>query len=128
MTNIFDLETPQLYRCNVFRYNSGLSRLYIRVFKGRNEAPSFYLFFSDVGYFAGPMNWQSADFHIAPAEECLALMRDAGMVEDFLLGDEETRQALAEAAHLYRVRTAHTMVQLIAGEAVMLQDLPDDLS
>lgn len=127
MTNIFGIETPQLYSCNVFRYHSGLSRLYIRVFKGKNEAPSFYLFFSDVGYFEGPMNWQSIDFQQATADECLSLMQQTGMVEDFMLDDEETRNALAEAIHLYRVKTPHTIVQIIGGEAVILKELPDDV-
>ncbi|MFZ4816046.1 MAG: hypothetical protein ACOYL5_16035 [Phototrophicaceae bacterium] len=125
--SVFELDAPKLYRCNVFRYFSGLSRLYIRVFKGRNEAPSFYLFFSDVGYFEGPMNWQSADFRRLSPEDCLSLMGQTGMVEDFLLDDPDTRDALKEAAHLYIVQTPHTTIRIIAGELVMLQKLPDDL-
>jgi len=124
---VFDIKTPKLYRCNVYRYHSGLSKLYIRVFKGVNETPSFYLFFSDVGYFEGPMNWSSADFQVAPADDCLDLMRDVGLVENMMLEDPDTREALAEAAHLYTVQAAHTVVRIIAGEAVKLEDVPDDM-
>ncbi|MEO0562847.1 MAG: hypothetical protein AAF125_12120 [Chloroflexota bacterium] len=122
-----DIETPVLYRCNVFRYHSGLSRLYVRVFKGLAQAPSFYLFFSDVGYFEGPMNWKGADLRRAPSADCLSLMQTVGLVEDFMLDDPETRLALAEAAHLYVFRTSQTEVRLIAGEVVRLQDVPEDL-
>ena len=121
------IETPTLYRCNVYRYHSGLSRLYIRVFKGLAQAPSFYLFFSDVGYFDGPMNWHSVDLRRAPAAECLRLMQAVGMVDDFMLDDPEPRLALAEAAHLYVFLTPITQIRLIAGQVVRLDQIPDDL-
>lgn len=125
---VFDIQTPGIYKCNVFRYHSGLSKLYIRVFKSANSAPSFYIFFSDVGYFEGPMNWTSVDLRMAPPSQCLDLMRDTGLVEDFMLDDEDTRQALADATHLYVIQTAHTTIRIIAGEAVMLNDAPNDIS
>lgn len=125
---VFDIKTPGMYRCNVFKYNSGLSKLYIRVFKSVNSAPSFYIFFCDVGYFEGPMNWTSADFQVRPADECLDLMQAVGLVEDFRLDDEEIKKALAEAAHLYTVKTTHTTIRIIAGDAVMMTEIPDEIS
>lgn len=125
--NIFDIASPQIYRCNIFRYHSGLSKLYIRVFKGMATAPSFYLFFTDVGYFEGPMNWQGVAFQQADADASLRLMRELGIVEDIMLDDPDTRQALAEAAHLYTLQTSHSLIRIIAGDAVKLDDVPEEL-
>lgn len=127
-TNYFDIPTPQIYRCNVFRYHSGLSRMYVRVFKGMSEAPSFYLLFPDVGYFEGPMNWKGVEFQQQDDDACLALMRSTGMVEDFLLEDAETRQALAEAAKLYVLQTPLTTVRIIAGDAIKLTEIPPEIA
>ncbi|MEM6284374.1 MAG: hypothetical protein AAF787_19435 [Chloroflexota bacterium] len=124
--NHFNIKAPNLYRCNMYRYSSTLSKLYIRVFKGMSVAPSFYLFFSDVGYFEGPMNWEGADFQRQESDACIALMRRVGMVQDFLLDDPETREALMESAHLYTVQTQHTTIRIVAGEAVMLADVPPE--
>lgn len=124
--NIFKLDTPKLYRCNVYRYNSNLSQLHIRVFRGLNTTPNFYLLFTDVGYFEGPMNWQNADFTRESGEACLDLMLEAGMVQNINLDDPDTRQALAEAAYLYIVKTSHTTIRIIAGSAVRLTELAED--
>ena len=124
--NHFNIKAPNLYRCNVYRYSSTLSQLYIRVFKGMSVAPSFYLFFSDVGYFEGPMNWEGVDFQMQPADDCLSLMRDMGMVEDFLLDDPDTREALTESVHLYTVKTRHSTIRIVGGEAVMMADVPPE--
>ncbi len=98
--------------------------MYIRVFEGLKDAPSFYLLFTDVGYFEGPMNWRGVDFVRASADDCLSLMVATGMVDDMYLDDPDTRQALAEAAHLYTLQTEHSRIRIIAGEAVKLQELP----
>jgi hypothetical protein len=127
--SVFEITRPEEYRCNVYRYSSSLSKLYVRVFKGMAESPSFYLLFSDVGYFDGPMNWSGVDVQRASAEDCLALMVHVGMVTDFMLDDLDTREALAEAAHLYSVQThdAGYTVRIIAGEVIMLADVPDNI-
>jgi len=124
--NIFKLEAPKLYRCNVHLYNSNLSQLHIRVFRGLNTTPNFYLLFTDVGYFEGPMNWQNADFTRESGEACLALMLQTGMVQNINLDDPDTRQALAEAAFLYTVKTSTTTIRIIAGSAVRLTELAKD--
>ena len=126
-SNIFNIETPQIYRCNVYRYHSGLSKLYIRMFKGMAEAPAFYIFFADVGYFEGPMNWKGVNFHRASSDTCLDLMVSVGLVEDFYLNDPDTRVALAESTHLYMVQTPHTIVKIIAGKGVILKDVPEEI-
>jgi hypothetical protein len=125
--NFFEIDSPQIYRCNVFRYHSGLSRLYIRVFKGMSTAPSFYLLFSDVGYFEGPMNWQGVAFQRDTPEACLDFMARVGMVADLMLDDPDTRAALSEAAHLYTMQTPQNVIHIIAGDAVRLPEIPEAL-
>lgn len=122
--NVFNIDNPKLYVCNVYKYDSNLSKLYIRVFKGRSTQASFYLFFSDVGYFEGPMNWQGAEFRTASTEACFTLMRNAGVVEPSYLDDPDMQAALAEAAHLYEVETLHSTVRIIAGSAIMMREIP----
>jgi hypothetical protein len=116
-SNIFNIKTPQLYRCHVYRYHSTLSRLYVRAFKGEAQDPAFYLLFSDVGYFEGPMNWQGAQFRLAPTNECLALMQRSGMVAGVSV---DMLAALGEIARLYVVDTPHTPVKIVAGQAIKL--------
>jgi hypothetical protein len=116
-----------LYRCHVHRYFSGLSRLYIRVFKGQQTIPAFYLLFSDVGYYEGPISWQGADFDIAPEDDCIALMLKVGMVGEAILQFPDAYASITETAKLYIVTTTHTPVRFIAGGASLLTDIPNEL-
>jgi hypothetical protein len=125
--NIFNLPTPMLYRCHVHRYFSGLSRMYIRVFKGQQNIPAFYLLFSDVGYYEGSISWQGADFSIAPEDEAIELMLRVGMVGEAILQYPDAYASITENAKLYVVRTTHTPVRFIAGSASLLPDVPDEL-
>ncbi|MDX1992714.1 MAG: hypothetical protein SF029_10000 [bacterium] len=125
--NLFNLPNPALYRCHVFRYYSGLSRLYLRVFKMQQEIPSFYLLFSDVGYIEGPVSWQGADFRIAPTEECIALMLKTGLVGEAILQFPDAYASITEYAKLYIVDTPNTPVKIIASSTALLPDLPPEL-
>lgn len=127
MSNLFALKSPELYRCQVYRYFNGLSRLYIGVFKPYQSVPSFYLLFSDAGYFEGPLNWQGADFEIASDEACIQLMLHCGMIGEAILTFPNAYASITETAHLYRAYTQHTPVQIIAGSATVLPDIPDNL-
>ncbi len=126
-TNIFNLPTPMLYRCHTHRYFSGLSRLYIRVFKEHQEAAAFYLLFSDVGYFEGPVSWQGADFGIADDDACIELMLHTGLVGEAILQYPDAYAAITEHSTLYVIRTTHTPVKLIASSATLLTELPPEL-
>lgn len=125
--NLFNLPAPLLYRCHVLYYHTRLSRLYLRAFKGQQQAPAFYLLFSDVGYFEGPMTWQGADFSLASHDDCVALLLRTGMIGEAVLQFPDAYATITETARLYTVRTTHTPVQIIASSATMLMDLPADL-
>lgn len=125
--NLFDIAQPMIYRCHIHRYYSGLSRLYVRAFKGQQQVPAFYLLFSDVGYVEGPINWQGVAFHIAPHEECVELMLQTGMVGPAILQYPDAYASLTDYAHLYVARTTHSPLRIIASSATLLNDLPADL-
>jgi hypothetical protein len=121
-SNIFNIKTPHLYRCHIHRYYSGLSRMYVRVFKGDAKEPAFYVLFSDVGYYEGPMNWQGISIRIAPPQECLALMQKNGLLDGVV---PEMLNAITEVAHLYLLESAP--VKIIAGHAARLSEIPQEL-
>ncbi len=123
----FDIRSPQLYRCQVYRYFSGLSRLYLGVFKPYQTTPAFFLLFSDVAYFEGPLGWESADFRLAPHDECVALMHAAGIIGDAVLQFPDAYAAVTEAASLYTVQLARASVRIIAGSAALLAEIPASL-
>jgi hypothetical protein len=130
-TNLFNLTAPMLYHCHVHRYFSGLSRLYLRVFKGQQNQPqsqpAFYVLFSDVGYYEGAISWQGADFCLAFPDDCIALMLKVGMVGEAIVQFPDAYAALTENAKLYVVQTTHTPVRFIAGSTTLLTNLPPDL-
>lgn len=125
--NIFGIAQPMIYRCHIHRYYSGLSRLYVRAFKGQQQVPAFYLLFSDVGYIEGPVNWQGVDFHIAPQQECLDLMLQTGMIGPAILQFPDAYASITDYARLYVARAAHSPLRIIASSAALLNDLPAEL-
>ncbi len=125
--NILNLNAPLVYRCNLHRYFSGLSRVYVRAFRGYEQLPAFYLLFSDVGYIEGPVTWQGLMLNIAPADACIALMMRVGMIGEAMLQFPDAYAAITETMQLYTIHTTQTPVQLIAGSVTLLPDLPDEL-
>jgi hypothetical protein len=121
---VFDIKAPQLYRCQVYRYFNGLSRLYLSAFKPQQNIPAFFLLFSDVGYFEGPVSWQSVDFYIAPPDECIELMLKTGMIGQAILQFPDAYASITDSAHLYAVDTPHSRVKIIAGSASLLDSVP----
>lgn len=131
--NIFNLPAPTLYRCHVHHYHARLSRLYIRVFKTDGglstvQIPAFFLLFSDVGYVEGPINWDGANFCLAPHEDCIDLMLETGMIGKAVLQFPDAYAAITDTARLYVVKTAHSPVRIIASSAARLPSLPPELS
>jgi hypothetical protein len=127
MNALFGIKTPQIYRCQVYRYFNSLSRLYLGVFRPYQQQPAFYLLFSDAGYFEGPLSWQSVDFHIAPAQECIDLLLRTGMIGEAIFTFPDAYAAITDTARLYRVETPHSPVQIIASSATMLDRIPAEI-
>lgn len=66
------LPNAEKYWCQIYHYNLGHSELSIHLVY---ETENYYLHFSGVRYFCGPMIWQGANFQLASAEQCLELVR-----------------------------------------------------
>ena len=126
-TNILELAAPIRYRCQVYRYFSGLSRLYLSIFKPQQNVPAFFVLFSDVAYFEGPMNWQSADFQIAPDQECIDLLLATGLIGEAVLQFPDAYASITDTARLYVVNTGHTPVRIIASSLSRLDHVPADI-
>lgn len=123
-TNIFGLKAASLYRCQVYRYFNGLSRLYLAVMKPQQTVPAFFLLFPDVAYFEGPMNWQGADFQIASAPDCIDLMLATGIIGEAVLQFPDAYASITDAARLYIVHTPDRPVRIIAGSVTLLTEIP----
>lgn len=129
-TNIFNLTGPEKYRCQLLHYHNRLSRLYLAIYKGndRGAAPVFYVLFSDVGYMECPVSWQNAQFDVAPAKDCIALMLDRGLIGQAILQFPNAYGSITEHARLYIGHTTSEYpVRIIANSANRLHQLPDRL-
>lgn len=125
--NIFRLQAAAAYRCQVHRYFNGLSRLYLSVFKPYQQVPFCYFLFSDVGYFEGPMGWESADFFMASSDQCIELMLKTGLIGEAVLHFPDAYASLTETMHLYGVHTPSTAIRIIAGSAIRMETIPEGL-
>jgi hypothetical protein len=136
--NYFSLTHPERLRCQMYRYYSGLSRLYVSVSKSITNVPAFFLLFSDVAYVDVPVNWQSAAFRIAPHTECIDLLLATGVIGPAVLQFPDAYAAITDNAQLFVVdpprikdpnqpNPQQRPVRIIAGNAVLLPDLPGDL-
>lgn len=125
--NAFNITNPARYRCQVFHYHRKLSRLYLSVYQGAREQPAFYLLFSDVAYIEAPMSWLGAEFDIAARGECIALMLEVGLVGDAIHQFPDAYASITDYARLYRVRSVHSAIRIIAGSAAILQTIPAEL-
>ncbi len=125
--NAFNITNPARYRCQIFHYHRKLSRLYLSVYQGTREQPAFYLLFSDVAYIEAPMSWLGAEFDIAARGECIALMLEVGLVGDAIHQFPDAYASITDYARLYRVRSVHSEIRIIASSAAILQTIPVDL-
>lgn len=124
---VFNLKSPMVYRCQIHHYHSRLSRLYVRAYKGQAQIPAFYLLFSDVGYWEGPVSWQGIAFEIAPKDEAIELMLETGMIGPAIRQFPDAYASLTDHVNLYVTPTMHRPVRIIAGSASRILDIPPEL-
>lgn len=77
-SNIFDLNNPENYSCIVWHYVASLSNLRIHIYPTNqflNTSATYYLLFSGVIYFSGPMKWDNANFYKGSFEECFTIFQ-----------------------------------------------------
>lgn len=64
------VEDPQQHVCTVWGYIFGHSQMFLEVYPEWKREERFYLLFSDVLYFEGPMKWQGSGFRFGtPVEQ-----------------------------------------------------------
>lgn len=126
-TNVFNITNPGRYRCQVFHYHRKLSRLYLSVYQGNRHEPAFYLLFSDVAYIEAPMSWLGAQFDIAEREDCIALMLRVGLVGEAIHQFPDAYASITDYARLYRARSVHSEIRIIASSAAILQTIPGEI-
>ena len=122
--NAFNISDPARYRCQVHHYHRKLSRLYLSVYQGQRQEPAFYLLFSDVAYLKAPMSWRGAQFDIAERGECIALMLALGLVGEAIRQFPDAYASVTDYARLYRARSTHTEIRIIASSAAILPTIP----
>lgn len=127
LDSVFKITDSRQYRCQVYRYFSGLSRLYLSVFKPNQAAPAFYILFSDVAYFEGPVNWQSVDFYIGASEDCLDLLLKTGIIGPAVLQFPNAYATITDAVRLYLVDTPNSQIRIIASSAARLDSVPANI-
>jgi hypothetical protein len=113
--NVFALEEAENYNCIVWRYQIAHSTLLLRLDlpnKFRDKATTYYLAFSGVYYFEGPIRWQSAAFQLGNKDE---LGEIVDRVEKAASMSADEREAfITEYSHLYKVVTPDFEVKIIA--------------
>lgn len=125
--NVFNITTPNAYRCQIFHYHRKLSRLYLSVYQGQKNVPAFYLLFSDVGYIEAPMSWLGANFSIQDKQDCIDLMLDTGLIGEAVKQFPDAYASITDYAKLYHVATPHQLVRIVASSGSMMQTVPSDI-
>ena len=125
--NVFNISDPRRYRCQVYHYHRKLSRLYLSVYKGQRNEPAFYILFSDVAYLEAPMSWLSAEFDIAERRDCIELMLQVGLVGEAIHQFPDAYAAVTDYARLYRARSSHSTIRIIASSASFLRNAPPEI-
>jgi hypothetical protein len=119
--NIFGITDPESYRCQVWQYDSKLSRLSLRVYRAlEREQAAFGLLFTDVGYWEGPMTWIGVDFRVASHDECVTLMLETGLIGQAILQFPGAYASITEVARLFVVETKHQPIRFIASAGTLL--------
>jgi hypothetical protein len=113
--NFFDISKPEQYDCRIRNYGIGHSRLRIRVRNRLNSKDTFYLSFTSVAYYSGPMGWNSANFTVKSDKEMLTILRLIEKFDDRL--DEQLLQP--PSYRLFETIGTRSIVQIVAIGAVL---------
>jgi hypothetical protein len=72
--SILKIQDPQSFWCRVWGYTFGHSEMAVEA-RPKTDIEGFFLLFTDVRYFAGPLQWYGVDFRVGTAEEQDAIYR-----------------------------------------------------
>jgi hypothetical protein len=109
LNNLLGLEAPHKYQCKVWGYVIGHSQMLLEVHPASEYDNRFYLLFSDVLYFEGPMRWDNVNLRLGTNEE-----REAIYVRLYGPKLDDIRLALEQTHHLYVFDGTGLPVRIIA--------------
>jgi hypothetical protein len=109
------------YHCRVWSYLASHSALLVRAYKEDFQTDdTWYLLFSGVVYFEGPITWVVVDFNFGSPNESLGLIRKSGafgdMPDDYLL----------KHYHLFKIKTGNGEVKILASNISRGNEIPGD--
>jgi len=108
MNNVFVIQRPETIHCVVMSYEWGKGLMTVKL--SRQNSPDIqYIRFQGVEVFAGPMQWDGANFVLQPAASCLEVLQLAGRVSEFVTEKEIQERKLK----LYTVDLPQMSVQIV---------------
>jgi hypothetical protein len=114
INNFFELTDSQECACAVASYRINHSLMLVKVDNVKSEE-TFYLTFSGVLYFEGPLKWQGGNFCIETVDECEKLLRKIGYGYALHVLDKY---------RLFVVNLPSAEVKILALEAIKTVDIP----
>ena len=110
--NVFSFENPDQLDCCVWQYAAGHSEMGIQLFDN-DKGLTYFLEFTAVHYFSGPLKWRSADFHFHPWSESLPLLQELGQIPTIKDVPEQTRKMIVgQLFKLYTVTAVHPKLEI----------------
>jgi hypothetical protein len=93
--------------CHVYDYTLAHKTLVIELTRGDYvKGEKSYVHFTGVEFFCGPMAWKGGGFEVAPAAECLNLLKALG-----------AREPTVRGYHLYEASSTAGPVRILATAA-----------
>ncbi len=75
------IDVPQSCSCRVWRYMYSHSMLSINAFQ-LNPEKTYYLLFTSVEFYEGPLFWEGADYQIGSSGHCLDILHRTERFDD----------------------------------------------
>ena len=112
-TNIIPIEGLVNFACKLAFYTNSHAHMGFSIIPLGADQKSFRIEFSRVVYFSGPTGWKDANFHIAPPNECLNILRQMSTFDEF------TDESLMEEYKLFISGTARMEAKVIASNLLL---------
>jgi hypothetical protein len=110
--NVFLFDDPEEIECVVWQYVAGHSEMGIQLFDN-NKGLTYFLDFTMVHYFSGPLKWKSANFQLQPWSESRLLMRELGQLPTLENApDEIQKMMIGMHFKLYTVSATRPKIEI----------------
>ncbi len=118
MRTIFDeIKKPDSYVCEILKYVLGHKNLCIYAKKNGKlvHNDNFYIVFSFVAYFAGPMSWIGSYFRIDTRDETMKILRKSGY---------DISSVPENFFNLYTINFKDEPIRILAQGVTISKDIP----